>query len=268
MSAEIARLLERYLGPDWLDHHDDPACVDRVLDIPDEELWAARAVAARVPLQLRARARAPALDAGARQRGARRRRGHDVRSQHADDRLRAPLHRLQAARADLPRSGSPGAHPQPRRAAPVQIVFAGKAHPADDVGKHHLQRIYRRALDPKFGGRIALRGRLRPARRPLPGAGLRRVAEQPAQAARGERHERHEGGDQRHAAHVDRRRLVGRRVHRRERLADRGPRRSRTTTARRTGPTRRRSTRCSSSSSCRPSTTATRTASRAAGCRS
>ena len=36
----------------------------------------------------------------------------------------------------------------------VQIVFAGKAHPADDVGKHHLQQIYRRALDPKFGGRI------------------------------------------------------------------------------------------------------------------
>ena len=38
---------------------------------------------------------------------------------------------------------------------PVQIVFAGKAHPADDVGKHHLQRVYKRALDPMFGGRIA-----------------------------------------------------------------------------------------------------------------
>jgi starch phosphorylase len=37
----------------------------------------------------------------------------------------------------------------------VQLVFAGKAHPADDAGKHHLQRIYRRALDPQFGGRIA-----------------------------------------------------------------------------------------------------------------
>ena len=37
----------------------------------------------------------------------------------------------------------------------MQLVFAGKAHPADDVGKHHLQRIYQRALDPKFGGRIA-----------------------------------------------------------------------------------------------------------------
>ncbi len=38
---------------------------------------------------------------------------------------------------------------------PVQIVFAGKAHPADDIGKHHLQRVYRRALDPAFGGRVA-----------------------------------------------------------------------------------------------------------------
>ena len=33
---------------------------------------------------------------------------------------------------------------------PVQIVFAGKAHPADDIGKHHLQRVYRRALDPRL----------------------------------------------------------------------------------------------------------------------
>ena len=38
----------------------------------------------------------------------------------------------------------------------MQFVFAGKAHPADDVGKHHLQHIYHRALDPMFGGRIAV----------------------------------------------------------------------------------------------------------------
>ncbi len=37
----------------------------------------------------------------------------------------------------------------------MQIIFAGKAHPADDVGKHHLQQVYRRAADPAFGGRIA-----------------------------------------------------------------------------------------------------------------
>jgi len=38
---------------------------------------------------------------------------------------------------------------------PVQIVIAGRAHPGDEAGKHHLQRIFMRALDPKFGGRIA-----------------------------------------------------------------------------------------------------------------
>ena len=38
---------------------------------------------------------------------------------------------------------------------PLQIIFAGKAHPADDIGKHHLQSVYRHALDPLFGGRVA-----------------------------------------------------------------------------------------------------------------
>lgn len=38
---------------------------------------------------------------------------------------------------------------------PVQFVFAGKAHPADEAGKHHLQQIFRHALDSRFGGRIA-----------------------------------------------------------------------------------------------------------------
>ncbi len=38
---------------------------------------------------------------------------------------------------------------------PVQLVFAGKAHPADDPGKHQLQRVYQRALDSAFGGRVA-----------------------------------------------------------------------------------------------------------------
>src|SRR5262249_51886615 len=38
---------------------------------------------------------------------------------------------------------------------PVQIVIAGRAHPGDQAGKHHLQRVFVRALNPKFGGRIA-----------------------------------------------------------------------------------------------------------------
>ncbi len=38
---------------------------------------------------------------------------------------------------------------------PVQIIFAGKAHPADDAGKRMLQRVYSFTRDPRFEGRIA-----------------------------------------------------------------------------------------------------------------
>ena len=41
----------------------------------------------------------------------------------------------------------------PRR--PVQIIFSGKAHPADEPGKRVLQRIFTAAQDPTFEGRIA-----------------------------------------------------------------------------------------------------------------
>ena len=38
---------------------------------------------------------------------------------------------------------------------PVQIIFAGKAHPADIPGKKIIQRIFNTAKDPRFRGRIA-----------------------------------------------------------------------------------------------------------------
>lgn len=38
---------------------------------------------------------------------------------------------------------------------PVQIVFAGKAHPADTPGKELLQNVYRFTRDPAFEGRVA-----------------------------------------------------------------------------------------------------------------
>lgn len=41
----------------------------------------------------------------------------------------------------------------PRR--PVQIIFSGKAHPADDPGKRVLQRVFQAAQDASFQGRIA-----------------------------------------------------------------------------------------------------------------
>ena len=37
---------------------------------------------------------------------------------------------------------------------PVQLIFAGKAHPADDGGKRLIQEIFWRSLDPRYQGRI------------------------------------------------------------------------------------------------------------------
>ncbi len=38
---------------------------------------------------------------------------------------------------------------------PVQIIFAGKAHPSDNPGKKIIQHIFKTAQDPRFQGRIA-----------------------------------------------------------------------------------------------------------------
>ena len=38
---------------------------------------------------------------------------------------------------------------------PVQIIFAGKAHPSDIGGQQLIQRIFQLAQDPEFAGRIA-----------------------------------------------------------------------------------------------------------------
>jgi glycogen phosphorylase len=154
ISSEIGQLLEKYLGPDWQERHDDPALCDRVLEIPDDELWSARQslrtflfnfirerARTRWTQEYVAAARVVAagtmLDQNVLTIGfARRFTGYKrAELMFADpDRLSRILN-------------------VPGRA--VQVVFAGKAHPADDIGKHNLQRIYKRALDPKFGGRIA-----------------------------------------------------------------------------------------------------------------
>lgn len=39
---------------------------------------------------------------------------------------------------------------------PVQIIFAGKAHPRDDSGKAFIQRIYQLSHDPRFVGKVII----------------------------------------------------------------------------------------------------------------
>jgi starch phosphorylase len=154
LSAELMGLFDQYLPNGWHDLHDDPANWEKVLAIPDEALWQARnALRQYLFAFIRERARqrwkeehvsaarvvaaGTLLDPNALTLGFARRFTGYKRPElvfHNPDRL---LGILNAARR------------------PVQIVFAGKAHPADETGKHHLQQVYRRAIDPIFGGRIA-----------------------------------------------------------------------------------------------------------------
>ena len=133
-----------------------PTLWTRVLEIPDEELWARAQRAAQLPVRVHPRARAPALEGRARQR--RRASSPPARCSIPNaltHRLRAALHRLQAARADLPQPRAAARHPQRRAAARCRSSSPARRIPADETGKHHLQQVYRRAIDPMFGGRIA-----------------------------------------------------------------------------------------------------------------
>lgn len=154
MSAELGQLFERHLSSAWRDQYEDPAFWERILEIPDDELWQARQTLRSALFQfIRERARArwtddqaaasrvvaggTMLDPRALTIGfARRFTGYkrpDLLFKDVDR-----LARLVTA---------PG--------RPVQFVFAGKAHPADEAGKHHLQTIFRHALEPRLAGRIA-----------------------------------------------------------------------------------------------------------------
>jgi starch phosphorylase len=154
LSHEMASLFDAYLPGDWRDRHDDPELWALVSEIPDEALWEARnALRNYLFAFVRERARqrwrdeqvsvarvvaaGTLLDPSALTIGFARRFTGYKRPElifHNPARLQAILN---ASRR------------------PVQIVFAGKAHPADDTGKHHLQQVYKRAIDPSFGGRVA-----------------------------------------------------------------------------------------------------------------
>ena len=73
---------------------------------------------------------------------------------------------------------------------PLQIVFAGKAHPADRPGQGVIQDIFGRSREPQAPGPGVHPRGLRHPHRPLPGPGRRRLAQQPAPAARGVGHVR------------------------------------------------------------------------------
>jgi len=154
IARDLAVLIERDLGSDWRDHQDEDAWWARLSAVPDEDLWNARQ-----------RLRGYLIDF-ARERARRR----WTREQASGPRLVAQGTLLDPgtltigfARRMTADVGVDVLFHDPARLAailtarrrPVQIIFAGRAHPSDEAGKRQLQRLFSRALDPAFGGRIA-----------------------------------------------------------------------------------------------------------------
>jgi len=147
-------LLDAYLGPNWQDDEDRPGVWEPVEDVPDRELWQLhldRKAGLLAEIDAKARLRwhqeraAPAtvialgtlLSRDVLTLGfARRFTGYK-----RPDLILHDLARLKRLLTDAWR--------------PLQIIFAGKAHPADTEGKRLIQTVFHLAQDPDCAGRIA-----------------------------------------------------------------------------------------------------------------
>ena len=154
IEPKLELLFNKYMGPDWLQNHDDPSIWGAVDKIPDEELWKTHYwLKIKLIDAIRERSRhrwandhvSPSwvlaggslldpsvLTIGFARRFATYKRG---------DLIFFDMERLKRLLND--------------RWRPIQIIFAGKAHPADDPGKRILQRVFNMTRDPSVGGRIA-----------------------------------------------------------------------------------------------------------------
>jgi len=154
MSQAIAELFARRLGADWAARVDDPAFWDRVLELDDAELWQVHTAVKGVLLEF--------IREEARYRW----------REHWDEAAQlvgagtllspAPLTIGFARRfATYKRANLIFRDPERLRRMvtdphrPVQVIFAGKANPADDPGKHVLQEVFGASRDAAYEGRIA-----------------------------------------------------------------------------------------------------------------
>lgn len=154
IEPKMELLFDRYLGEDWRMDHDNPRRWERIDDIPDRELWethywlkvklinAIREWARRRWANDQANSSlilsgGVLLDPSVLTIGFARR----FTSYKRADLIFHDLERLKK----LVNS----------RWQPIQIVFAGKAHPSDDEGKRILQRVFNISRDRALAGRIA-----------------------------------------------------------------------------------------------------------------
>jgi len=153
LAPEMRALYDKYLPVDWLERVDDPAVWEAVESIPDAVLWEVRQQLRRALIEFvrqRVRAHLHRLGAEAWQL-------ESVASLCDGDALTigfarrfATYKRAYLLFQDIERLKC--ILNQPGR--PVQIIFAGKAHPADEPGKEIIRQVYRYAKEPGLAGHI------------------------------------------------------------------------------------------------------------------
>ncbi|OGO37508.1 MAG: hypothetical protein A2147_03050 [Chloroflexi bacterium RBG_16_57_8] len=153
-APEINSLCQRHLGQEYIDKHDDSDSWDCVRDMPDEDFWAVRQLLKTRLIRLiqdRAQKRwvedvippqqVPAMGTLL----------DPYALTIAFSRRFAEYKRPYLILYYLERMKKMVTNPL----RPVQIIFAGKSHPADLPSKHLLHQVYQVALDRGFQGRIA-----------------------------------------------------------------------------------------------------------------
>jgi starch phosphorylase len=154
LARQMGLLFSRYMGSDWAEHLDDPEMWARVENIPDEELW-------RVRRHLKRKLVAYIISRGRKQWQTAE--VHPVQTIASGVLLDPYVLTIGFARrfatykrADLILTDYERLLKLVTNARmPVQFIFSGKAHPADEPGKQLIQRVYRAVKDARFGGRLA-----------------------------------------------------------------------------------------------------------------
>jgi starch phosphorylase len=150
-SPEMADLLARYVLPAW--HEAEAEDWSRIEDIRDDELWRAREQGRdRLVAFVRQRLRASLVNRGMSASDA----------SWADEALDSRILTIGFARrfATYKRANLLLSQPERLKALllspdrPIQLVFAGKAHPHDDQGKEMIRQIISFSSDPEIRHRM------------------------------------------------------------------------------------------------------------------
>lgn len=153
VAPEIDALFQRYLGADWKNHVDEPALWQGVGEIPDEELWQVHLERKNALIEYTRRHLSEhhlRLGEGALQMAEFARMLDPNALTIGFARRFATYKRATLIFRDVERLKHIVNNPE----RPVQIIFAGKAHPADGPGKALIEQVYRFSRSDAFRGKI------------------------------------------------------------------------------------------------------------------